>query len=103
MQFVNGRADVRKDILLFLQIIIQPEVNKMKKYLMAAALIGAIGFTSFSMANARGNYGYGPGPGYMPSPKGPFRLEDSLYIKSKYNKNVILLGMDTKPSIESKS
>lgn len=36
----------------------------MKKYLMAAALIGAIGFTSFSMANARGNYGYGPGPGY---------------------------------------
>lgn len=36
----------------------------MKKYLMAAALIGAIGFTSFSMANARGNYGYGPGPVY---------------------------------------
>jgi hypothetical protein len=36
----------------------------MKKYLMAAALIGAIGFTSFSTANARGNYGYGPGPGY---------------------------------------
>jgi hypothetical protein len=64
MQFVNERADVRKDILLFLQIIIQPKVNKMKKYLMAAALIGAIGFTSFSMANARGNYGYGSGPGY---------------------------------------
>ena len=36
----------------------------MKKYVLAAALIGAIGFTSFSMANARGNYGYGPGPGY---------------------------------------
>jgi Spy/CpxP family protein refolding chaperone len=36
----------------------------MKKYLVAAALIGAIGFTGFSMANARGNYGYGPGPGY---------------------------------------
>jgi len=35
----------------------------MKKYVLAAALIGAIGFTSFSMANARGNYGYGPGPG----------------------------------------
>ena len=36
----------------------------MKRYLVAAALIGAIGFTGFSMANARGNYGYGPGPGY---------------------------------------
>ena len=36
----------------------------MKKYVIAAALVGAIGFTSFSMANARGNYGYGPGPGY---------------------------------------
>ncbi len=36
----------------------------MKKYLVAAALIGAIGFTGMSMANARGNYGYGPGPGY---------------------------------------
>jgi len=33
----------------------------MKKYVLAAALIGAIGFTSFSMADARGNYGYGPG------------------------------------------
>jgi Spy/CpxP family protein refolding chaperone len=37
---------------------------KMKKYLMAAALIGAISVTNFSLANARGNYGYGPGPGY---------------------------------------
>ena len=35
----------------------------MRKYVLAAALIGAIGFTSFSMAAARGNYGYGPGPG----------------------------------------
>ena len=35
----------------------------MKKYIVAAALIGAIGFTGFSMANARGNYGYGPGQG----------------------------------------
>jgi hypothetical protein len=35
----------------------------MKKYLVAAALIGAIGFSGMSMANARG-YGYGPGPGY---------------------------------------
>jgi Spy/CpxP family protein refolding chaperone len=35
----------------------------MKKYLVAAALIGAIGFSGFSMANARG-YGYGPGPGF---------------------------------------
>jgi Spy/CpxP family protein refolding chaperone len=34
----------------------------MKKYLVAAALIGAIGFSGLSMANARG-YGYGPGPG----------------------------------------
>jgi len=35
----------------------------MKKYLAAAALIGLIGFTGITMANARG-YGYGPGPGY---------------------------------------
>ena len=35
----------------------------MKKYLAAAALIGAIGFTGFTMANAHGNYGYGPGSG----------------------------------------
>ncbi len=35
----------------------------MKKYLAAAALIGAIGFTGISMANARGNYGPGPGSG----------------------------------------
>jgi Spy/CpxP family protein refolding chaperone len=35
----------------------------MKKYLVAAALIGAIAFSGLSMANARG-YGYGPGPGY---------------------------------------
>ena len=35
----------------------------MKKYLVAAALIGAIGFSGISMANARG-YGYGPGPGF---------------------------------------
>jgi hypothetical protein len=36
----------------------------MKKYLVAAALIGAIGLSGISMANACGNYGYGPGPGY---------------------------------------
>lgn len=36
----------------------------MKKYLATAALIGLIGVTGISMANARGNYGYGPGPGY---------------------------------------
>ena len=35
----------------------------MKKYLVAAALIGVIGFSGMSIANARG-YGYGPGPGY---------------------------------------
>jgi len=36
----------------------------MKKYLAAAALVGAIGLSTITMANARGNYGYGPGPGY---------------------------------------
>jgi zinc resistance-associated protein len=36
----------------------------MKKYVAAAALIGAIGLGTISMANARGNYGYAPGPGY---------------------------------------
>ena len=35
----------------------------MKKYVLAAGLIGAIGFASYSMADVRGNYGYGPGPG----------------------------------------
>ena len=35
----------------------------MKKYLAAAALIGVIGFTGMSIANARG-YGNGPGAGY---------------------------------------
>ena len=36
----------------------------MKKYLAAAALIGAIGISTISLANGRGMYGYGPGPGY---------------------------------------
>jgi hypothetical protein len=36
----------------------------MKKYLMAGALLATIGLATFSLANARGNYGYGPGPGY---------------------------------------
>ena len=36
----------------------------MKKYVAAAALIGAIGFSTISMADGRGNYGYSPGPGY---------------------------------------
>lgn len=36
----------------------------MKKYLMATALLATIGLTTFSLANARGNYGYGPGQGY---------------------------------------
>jgi hypothetical protein len=36
----------------------------MKKYLVATALLATIGVTGFSMANARGNYGYGPGLGY---------------------------------------
>ena len=35
----------------------------MKKYVLAAALIGAISIASYSMADVRGNYGYGPGPG----------------------------------------
>jgi len=33
----------------------------MKKYLAAAALIGLIGFAGISMANGRGNYGWGRG------------------------------------------
>ena len=36
----------------------------MKKYLAAAALVGALGLSTITMANARGNYGYGPGAGY---------------------------------------
>ncbi|MGB6288654.1 MAG: periplasmic heavy metal sensor, partial [Desulfobulbales bacterium] len=36
----------------------------MKKYLAAAALVGAIGMGTITMANGRGNYGYGPCPGY---------------------------------------
>ncbi len=55
----------------------------MKKYLAAAALIGVIGFTGMSMANARG-YGYGPAPGYggdcsgsQPCGKGSYSEEDS--------------------------
>jgi hypothetical protein len=36
----------------------------MKKFLVAAALVGVISFLSFSMVNARGNHGYGPGMGY---------------------------------------
>ena len=33
----------------------------MKKYLAAAALVGAIWMSTIAMANRRGNYGYGPG------------------------------------------
>lgn len=33
----------------------------MKKYLAVAALVGALGFTTISMADARGYYGSGPG------------------------------------------
>jgi hypothetical protein len=40
------------------------EVDGMKKYVAATALIVAIGFSTISMADGRGNYGYGPGPGY---------------------------------------
>ena len=36
----------------------------MKKYLAAAALVGAIGLSTITMANARGNYGSGPGTCY---------------------------------------
>jgi len=36
----------------------------MKKFLVAAALVGVISFLSFSMVSARGNHGYGPGMGY---------------------------------------
>jgi hypothetical protein len=36
----------------------------MKKYVAAAALIGAVGLSAISMAHGRGNYGYDLGPGY---------------------------------------
>ena len=36
----------------------------MKKFLVAAALVGVISFLSFSIVSARGNHGYGPGMGY---------------------------------------
>jgi len=36
----------------------------MKKYLAVVALVGLLSFVSFSMADARGNHGYGPGMGY---------------------------------------
>jgi hypothetical protein len=49
---------------LSIEILIQLEVVIMKKYFGAAALVGVISFVSFSMVNAHGNYGYGPGPGY---------------------------------------
>ena len=36
----------------------------MKKYLVAAALVGIMSFTGFSLVSARGNYGHGPGMEY---------------------------------------
>lgn len=36
----------------------------MKKYLAVAAMIGILCFLSYSLVNARGNHGYGPGMGY---------------------------------------
>ena len=53
----------------------------MKKYLAAAALIGAIGFSGITMANARGNYGYGPGPGYGGCNGGKYCDNGSNYEK----------------------
>jgi zinc resistance-associated protein len=44
--------------------ILHLEVVCMKKYVAAAALIGAIGLSTIAMAHGRGNYGYGPGPGF---------------------------------------
>ena len=52
----------------------------MKKYLVAAALIGAIGFSGFSMANARG-YGYGPGPGFGGCGGGRYCDNEAYYEK----------------------
>ena len=36
----------------------------MKKFLIAAALVGIISLVGFSTVSARGNHGYGPGMGY---------------------------------------
>ena len=36
----------------------------MKKFLIAAALVGVISLVGFSMVSARGNHGHGPGMGY---------------------------------------
>ena len=36
----------------------------MKRFLVAAALVGVLSFTGISMVGAHGNYGYGPGMGY---------------------------------------
>ncbi|KPJ97968.1 MAG: hypothetical protein AMJ60_09840 [Desulfobacterales bacterium SG8_35] len=36
----------------------------MKKFLIAAALVGVVSLAGFSMVNAHGKYGYGPGKDY---------------------------------------
>ena len=53
----------------------------MKKYVAAAALIGAIGFTGISLVNARGYYGPGPGncgggPGYCDNWSSPEKNDE---------------------------
>ena len=66
----------------------------MKKYLVAAALIGAIGFSGISMANGRGNYGYGPGPGYGDCGGG--RFCDNLSYSEKDNEKASAFFTETK-------
>ena len=50
----------------------------MKKVLVAAVLIGAISLTGFSLVNAHGRYGSGPGQGYG-------ACEDCGYCTSRSN------------------
>ena len=57
----------------------------MKKYLLATALLATIGFTGFSLANARGNYGYGPGPGYGDC-GGPGYCNNAAYLEKDNEK-----------------
>lgn len=66
----------------------------MKKYLVAVVLIGAIGFTVFSMANARGNNSYGPGPGYGNC--GDYRYCNNVAISDSENEKRAAFFEETK-------
>ncbi len=66
----------------------------MKKYLAAAALIGAIGFSGITMANARGGFGYGQGPGYGGCGGG--RYCDNVAYSEKDNEKAAAFFEETK-------